>query len=564
MRRFLCSTAHFSFLWSLSYSTAGITIQAPQLDINTVAAGGGSMLFFKNGLFVVGPESAGAHPGPTSYGKGGPLTITDANLLLNRLLPEHFPRIFGKNQDQQLDLAASRSKFEELTGQINAYFEATGASTRMQPYDVALGFISVANEAMCRPIRALTQSKGYDITRHTLACFGGAGGQHAAAIARNLGLKTIFLHRFSGILSAYGLGLADVVQEKQEPCTQELKAEHMPSVLKRIEGLKQAAVAELEKYGFRLGHKTAKGSKPQVEVQVFLNLRFVGTDTSVMTTLHREDGNEAVPTTSNQSGEAAADDANTAAEESKEEPPAGAAGGKGKKGSAKKKATTTKALASSSKGKKAGASSAHQSLVDQYRSIFIARYRREYGFSLARPVVIDDIRVRAIGHSEGVVKIPISQSSQNRPKPHQVVQTFFDSPGEASGKFLDTGVFLLAELHADDHVYGPAVIIDKTSTTLIEPGCHAHVTPYGDLEIYVGENEGQSQTIGLELDNIQLSIFSHRFMSIAEQMGRTLQRTAISTNIRERNDFSCALFGPDGGLVANAPHLPVHLGAMVR
>lgn len=194
-------------------TTAGVTIQAPQLDINTVAAGGGSRLFFRSEMYVVGPESAGAHPGPVCYKKGGYLTITDANLVLGRLLPQYFPKIFGPNENESLDKNSTLRAFESLKDQINV---ETGSHLTVE--EVAMGFLKVANETMCRPIRAITQAKGHDTARHVLACFGGAGGQHACAIARSLGIKTVFIHKYAGILSAFGLALADVVEEVQEPC----------------------------------------------------------------------------------------------------------------------------------------------------------------------------------------------------------------------------------------------------------------------------------------------------------------------------------------------------------
>lgn len=193
--------------------TAGIPIQTPQLDINTVAAGGGSKLFFRNGMFVVGPESASAHPGPACYRKGGPLAITDANLLLGRLIPEYFPKIFGQNENESLDIESTKSAFDTLSVAINNYLtmkSEDAASNKLSIDEIAYGFIKVANEAMCRPIRALTQGKGHATKNHILACFGGAGGQHAFAIAKSLGIKQILIHKHSSILSAYGLALADV------------------------------------------------------------------------------------------------------------------------------------------------------------------------------------------------------------------------------------------------------------------------------------------------------------------------------------------------------------------
>lgn len=195
----------------------GVTIQSPQLDINTVAAGGGSRLFFRNGLFVVGPESAGAHPGPACYRKGGPLTITDANLFLGRLLPDFFPKIFGENENEGLDEQETRKQFEDLTRQINNEISKGKKEKEMTPDEVAYGFIKVANEAMTRLIRSLTEAKGHDTSKRRLATFGGAGGQHAVAIAESLGIRQILVHRYSSVLSAYGMALADVVDESQEP-----------------------------------------------------------------------------------------------------------------------------------------------------------------------------------------------------------------------------------------------------------------------------------------------------------------------------------------------------------
>ena len=451
-------------------TTAGVTIQAPQLDINTVAAGGGSKLFFRSGLFVVGPESAGANPGPACYRRGGPLTITDANLVLNRLVPSRFPAIFGEKRNEGLDVDASRRLFAELTATINDYWARQETPKTMTTEDVALGFIAVANEAMCRPIRALTQAKGYDIQHHTLACFGGAGGQHASAIARNLGIHSIFIHRFSGILSAYGMGLADIVHEKQEPCALTYEPANHAAVHERMRSLEADAKAVLVAQGF---------TSDDVEAIHYLNLRYLGTDTAVMT---RSDSGT------------------------------------------------------------------------DYEKIFAKRYMREYGFVLNRPILVDDIRVRVIGKSRTPRLPTLRRRAAGEDMQFDEVQTFYQQG------WLATRVYQLSALYAGDAVEGPAMLIDNTSTLLVEPGCTASITSHGDVLIIVGTLD--IPPVSTALDSIQLSIFSHRFMSIAEQMGRTLQRTSVSTNIKERLDYSCALFGPDGGLVANAPHLPVHLGAM--
>jgi 5-oxoprolinase (ATP-hydrolysing) len=234
-------------------TTAGITIQSPQLDINTVAAGGGSRLFFRNKLFVVGPESAGAHPGPVCYRKGGPLTVTDANLFLGRIQPHLFPAIFGPHENEQLDIRGVQEAFSTLTTEINEVFAAEGGSQRYSVEEVAYGFIRVANEAMARPIRNLTTMKGYDVTKHALSCFGGAGPQHCCAIAKSLGMQKIYVHKYSGILSAFGLSLADVVVEKQEPFTGVLSGSNscLNSAVVRLDRIKDDAKAALIAQGFK-------------------------------------------------------------------------------------------------------------------------------------------------------------------------------------------------------------------------------------------------------------------------------------------------------------------------
>ncbi|XP_050304540.1 5-oxoprolinase [Anthonomus grandis grandis] len=464
-------------------TTAGVTIQAPQLDVNTVAAGGGSMLFFRSGMFVVGPESAGAHPGPVCYKKGGPLTVTDANLVLGRLLPDFFPKIFGPNEDSPLDKEATVKQFEILTHKINEFLvsqKRKGEKVKMSVQDVAMGFIHVANEAMCRPIRALTQGKGYDTSRHALACFGGAGGQHACAIARSLGMSTVFVHKYAGILSAYGMALADVVQEAQESCAKIYDPTNFAYFDSRLEALKRQCKEELENHGF---------SDKDIVFEPYLHMRYDGTDCALMCN------------------------------------------------------------PSSTKSE-----SLHPKEGDFMKS-FIERYKSEFGFVISnRNVIVDDIRVRGVGKSLIEQETPLDTSETFLIAPITKTKVFFET------EELETNVYQLKDLNSGNKLIGPCIIMDQLSTILVEPDCTAIITKYGDIKITIGS--GKIKEIGPELDSIQLSIFSHRFMSIAEQMGRILQRTSISTNIKERLDFSCALFGSDGGLVSNAPHIPVHLGAM--
>ncbi|XP_003967906.2 5-oxoprolinase isoform X1 [Takifugu rubripes] len=467
-------------------TTAGVTLQAPQLDINTVAAGGGSRLFFRSGMFVVGPESAGAHPGPACYRKGGPLTVTDANLALGRLLPSFFPRIFGPGENEPLSLEETMKHFHQLAQEINLFLSSTqsqvganGDHTAMSVEEVAMGFLRVANEAMCRPIRALTQAKGHDTSQHVLACFGGAGGQHACAIARSLGMMTVFIHKYSGVLSAYGLALADVVEEVQEPCCLQYRENSFAEIDQRVDQLSKRCCETLRARGFSSG---------QITTEVFLHLRYEGTDCALM--------------------------------------------------------VTSTGYPSNSQSCRAG----------DFRTAFTKRYLKEFGFTIPdRPIVVDDIRVRGCGKS-GINSVYRSKTSHTQAKPVTVTKCYFEEG------YLDTNVYLWEELPCGQSIQGPAIIIDKNSTILVEPCCEACLTEGGDVCMTVGSD--RQRVLGTELNTVQLSIFSHRFMSIAEQMGRVLQRTSISTNIKERLDFSCAVFGPDGGLVSNAPHIPVHLGAM--
>lgn len=484
-------------------TTAGVTIQSPQLDINTVAAGGGSRLFYRNGLFVVGPESAGAHPGPVCYRKtGGLLAITDANVFLGRIQPHLFPAIFGESESEPLDYEAARVAFEEVTERINHDIQdqnkqrlsgAGSIAAKLYTVDeVAYGFIRIANEAMARPIRNLTTMKGYDVTRHALSCFGGAGPQHCCAIAKSLGMKKIYVHRHSGILSAYGLSLADIVVERQVPYSGALNIDSMPVLTAELGKLRESAHAELKSQGFVDTDMMFTG---------FLNCRYEGTDTALMTSVDGEDAwlPYSVPDT----------------------------------------------------------------ITAQYKSAFVSNYQREFGFELSgRRVLVDDIRVRAVGRTATAGSHSVERDTTNEivkdavesAEPSETVSVYFEGGRRA------TNVYFLNQLRPQTSIVGPAIIVQNVATVVVEPGCVALITRHGDIEICVQEVLDKSVTV--ELDPIYLSIFSHRFMGIAEQMGRTLQRTSISVNIKERLDFSCALFDPQGGLVANAPHLPVHLGAM--
>ena len=488
--------------------TAGVRIQAPQMHIKTVAAGGGSRLFFRNGLFEVGPESAGAHPGPVCYRKDGFLAVTDANLVLGRLHPEYFPKIFGSNENEALDFESARKAFEKITAEINAYSKERKLPA-MSLEEVALGFLRVANEVMVRPIREISVMRGFDIKEHALACFGGAGGQHACAIARDLGISKIFIHRFSGILSAYGMGLADIVVEKQGPSALVLpenkEDNSLNYLLKNLNKLAAEAKTELLAQGYK---------SEQIEIKRYLNLRYQGTDTALMIP---EPDSTSKYDTGITNCELGISESSPELQKNAEKFP-------------------------------------------DYVSAFRETYLREFGFDLTgREIIVDDLRVRAVAKSPGLQKFPLAKKS-GTPEVEDRTRCYFMAESSGSGRWQETPIFRLENLGTGQRLQGPVIVMQNTSTILVEPGCTAEITEYGDVLLNVETKTFRE--IGTQADPVQVSIFGNLFMSIAEQMGRTLQRTAISTNIKERLDFSCAIFDETGGLVANAPHQPVHLGAM--
>ena len=449
-----------------------VNLQTPQLDISTVAAGGGLMLFWKNGMFVVGPESAGSDPGPVCYRKGGPLTVTDANLFLGRLLPEYFPKIFGPNQDQGLDYDLTEQKFEELTEEINKTNPVI-----LTPEEVAVGFITVAIESMARPIRTLTEAKGFNTSDHNLACFGGSGGQFSVSLAKNLGISDVAIHKYSSLLSAYGIYLADIVIEKQSPLSLKFSQENFTELEQRVDILVGAAYND---------YKEQELTDFSTRLEVYLNMKYVGSDTHLLIPYNKDDP-----------------------------------------------------------------------VADQ---LFIKRHLSEFGFTMERAVLVDDIQVLLIVESkdksvhnpydefENLHTTSVAKASKN-------ASIYFEGRG-----WCDSGVYELNSLSKGSIINGPAIIIDDTQTVLVDPASIATIlTNHIIIKVKNEEKAAISDEI---VDPIVLSVFGHRFMSIAEQMGKTLQQTSISTNIKERLDFSCAIFDHRGDLVANAPHVPIHLGAM--
>jgi 5-oxoprolinase (ATP-hydrolysing) len=454
---------------------AGIKLAAPQLDINTVAAGGGSILTYKNGVFAVGPESASAHPGPACYRKGGPLTITDANLFTGRILPEYFPKIFGPNEDQPLDVEITRKRFEELCDIINH----ENPEVVKTPEEIALGFLKVANFQMAKPIRELTDAKGHDIRRHALASFGGAGGQHATSIARVLKINKVLIHKHSSILSAYGISLADLVNEEQEPVHSVYSQSARDKLIVKAERLIANSQESLMAQG---------ASESSIKSKLFFNMGYKGSDTRIMIS---------------------------------------------------------------------------QPVDNDFLSVFYSTHEREFAFNdTEKDVLISDVRVRSEGNAEIDIQqeiLPFDESFEtfavDTLKSKTTTKIVFE---EGS---LDSQVYFLEELDVGSIVTGPALILDATQTILITPDSKATIHPrHVVLDVEVSSIR---EAVSTEyIDPIQLAIFANRFMSIADEMSRTLQKISVSANIKERMDYSCALFDSEGNLCANAPNVPVHLGSM--
>jgi 5-oxoprolinase (ATP-hydrolysing) len=417
--------------------------------------------------------------------------VTDANLYLGRLLPEFFPKIFGKNEDEGLDSEASRKVLQELADQVN---RETGKN--LSADEVAYGFLTVANETMTRPIRSITEAKGHDTSKHRLATFGGAGGQHAVAIAESLGIRQILVHRYSSVLSAYGMALADVVDERQEPESKVWKdgGDVVKELQARMEKLKEKSGATLKDQGF---------DDKEIEFEEYLNMRYRGTESALMIIKPSE-------------------------EEAKE-----SFGGNDW----------------------------------EFGKAFVKHHRYEFGFTLDdRDIIVDDVRVRGIGksfrHNERTVDQQlqsIKRQTVAEGKQHVTQKVYFE------GGRLDTPVYKLEDLSVGEVISGPAMLADGTQTIVVTPRSKALVSETHviiDIEAESAKEDTSTNQADREVDPIMLSIFGHRFMAIAEQMGRALQKTSVSTNVKERLDFSCAIFDATGGLVANAPHLPVHLGSM--
>ena len=463
--------SHYDGEYERAFETqvAGVRMRAPMMRIHTVAAGGGSILHFDGARLRVGPDSAGADPGPASYRRGGPLAVTDCNVMLGKIQPEFFPAVFGPGAEQPLDADVVHDRFNALAAEITA---ATGEVKR--PEDIAEGFLKIAVENMANAIKQISVQRGYDVTRYTLNCFGGAGGQHACLVADALGMTRVLVHPFAGVLSAYGMGLADIRALREQASETPLSAETVGDLGAKLEELAADAFAEVRGQGV---------TEDRITMLRRAHLRYEGTDTALMVSF-------AAP--------------------------------------------------------------------DEMAATFETIHKQRFGFTMpGRRLIVEAVSVEAIGVTETEIDPERRRTTGGGiPVPLDHVQSCFD------GMWRDTPIHDRARLGPGDAVDGPAVIIEANATTVVEPGWRAELTTRNHLILERVVERPKAYAVGTQVDPVMLEVFNNLFMSIAEQMGAALANTAHSVNIKERLDFSCAIFSRDGALVANAPHMPVHLGSM--
>jgi 5-oxoprolinase (ATP-hydrolysing) len=454
--------SHYAGEFEREFETrvAGVRMRAPMMSIHTVAAGGGSILHFDGARYRVGPDSAGANPGPACYRRGGPLTVTDANVMLGKIQPEFFPRVFGPGGDEPLDDEVVQNEFKRLTARI-----ADGRS----PEQVAEGFVQIAVGNMANAIKHISVQRGHDVTQYTLCCFGGAAGQHACLVADALAMTRVFIHPYAGVLSAYGMGLADQLAMRERAVERRLDESCA------LEELAEALAIEAR------NDLVAQGVSPQViEVIRRAHLKYEGTDTALVVALA---------------------------------PPA--------------------------------------QMVEQFE----AAYRKQFSFLMpGKPLVVEAVSVEAVAPGERFQERRAKERGGARPA--RTVRMF------TGARWHEAPLYRREDLGPGSRIDGPAVIAEANATTVVEPQWRASVTPLEHLVLERARPRAGRVAVGTQVDPVMLEIFNNLYMSIAEQMGLRLQNTAYSVNIKERLDFSCALFDAEGNLIANAPHMPVHLGSM--
>ena len=460
--------SHYAGQFEREFETqvAGIRMRAPMMSIHTVAAGGGSLLQFDGARLRVGPQSAGANPGPASYRRGGPLAVTDANVLVGKVQPDFFPAVFGSEGNQRLDANAVVAKFSALSLQMNR-----------SPESIADGFLRIAVQQMANAIKKISVARGYDVTRYTLQCFGGAGGQHACLVADALGMKQVYVHPLAGVLSAYGMGLADQSLMKEQAVELRLTPEAMPALLGPLQSLGEAAREALS--------KQALGDA--IEMHERVHVRYEGSDSALMVRM---------------------------------------------------------------------------GTLVEITQAFEAAYRQRFAFLMTgKALMVEAVSVEAVIKGDVPVELPQPVNAL-RDVPKQATVRMFTAGSDGESRWWDAGLFVREDLRIGDQIEGPAIIAEKNATTVVEPGWQAKVTALDHLLLNRMEVRHTKYAAGTTVDPVLLEVFNNLFMNIAEQMGLQLQNTAYSVNIKERLDFSCALFSAEGHLIANAPHMPVHLGSM--
>ena len=472
--------SHYAGQFEREFETqvAGVRMRAPMMSIHTVAAGGGSILQFDGARFRVGPESAGANPGPASYRRGGPLTVTDANVLVGKLQPAHFPHVFGPRADQPLDAEVVRQRFADLAAQAG-----------LAPEAVAHGFIQIAVQQMANAIKKISVARGYDVTRYTLQCFGGAGGQHACLVADALGMSRVLVHPLAGVLSAYGMGLADQNVMREVAVELPLAPEHIRELRDRLGELALAACQELQRQQLGSG---------DIRVYRRAHVRYQGTDSALIVPFpHLEGGDKS-----------------------------------------------------------------NDEVLRQVTCAFEDAYRQRYAFLMhGKALIVEAVSVEAVvpGQAAAEQAQPLGAA---REAPRRATVRVFSSGTDAQPAWHDAALLLREDLRPGDAVDGPAIIAERNATTVVEPGWRARLTALDHIVLERVVPRAAQFAVGTRVDPVLLEVFNNLFMNIAEQMGLQLQNTAYSVNIKERLDFSCALFDAEGNLIANAPHMPVHLGSM--
>jgi len=465
--------SHFAGEFEREFETqvAGVRMRAPMMSIHTVAAGGGSILAFDGARFRVGPDSAGANPGPASYRRGGPLAVTDANLMLGKIQPRYFPKVFGPAADEPLSLDVVQQMFAQLAQQ-----------TGLSPQDSAEGFVNIAVQQMANAIKKISVARGYDVTRYTLQCFGGAGGQHACMVADALGMTRVFVHPLAGVLSAYGMGLADQNVIREQAVEIRLAASSLAEIVATLDVLAAAAESEL------LRQQVSRG---RIRTARRVHVRYEGSDAALVVAFPAREARD--------------DDG----------------------------------------------------MVAQVVAGFEAAYRQRFAFLMqGKGMVVEAVSVEAVVPGDAPQEPRHALHPLREPPRRETVRMY------SAGRWHDAALVVREDLRSGDDIPGPAIIAEANATTVVEPGWQAHLTELDHLVLERITPRTQVFAAGTTVDPVLLEVFNNLFMNIAEQMGLQLQNTAYSVNIKERLDFSCALFDAHGNLIANAPHMPVHLGSM--